>query len=178
MCEESEKSELSLLLHGFLVVCFFSGRLIEWLLSGHALRPWCGRPEGGGATPGRPAGVVDGTQRYELFECGFDAAAAEMALEESADLLSGQGAGGCVDGFQDPVGGVVAGGCAKEERGAGGAVVPHRERCLKVRQPDDGAAVENSVYGTKAQNLSFGATGGGAVGVRAALAQGGVTIHP
>ena len=112
--------------------------------------------------------MVDGTQCYELLECGVDAAAAEMALEESADLLSGQGAGGCVDGFQDPVGGVVTGGCAKEESGAGGAVVPHRERCLKVRQPDDGAAVENSVYGTEAQNLSFGATGGGAVEARTA----------
>jgi hypothetical protein len=28
MCEESEVSELSLLLHGLLVVCFFSGRFI------------------------------------------------------------------------------------------------------------------------------------------------------
>jgi hypothetical protein len=155
-------------LHGLLIVCFFSGRFFVWLLTRHALRPWCGRPEGGGATGGRPAGVVDGTHRYELFECGVDAAAAEMALEESTDLLSGQGAGGCVDGFQDPVGGVVTGGFAKEERGAGGAVVPHREGCLKVRQPDNGAAVENSVYGTEAQNLSFGATGGGAVEARTA----------
>jgi hypothetical protein len=113
--------------------------------------------------------LVDGTQRYELFECGFDAAAAEMALEESTDLLSGQAAAGCVDGFQDPVGAVVTGGCAKEERGAGGAVVPHREGCPKVRQPDDGAAVENSVYSTKAQNLSFGATGSGAVEARTGL---------
>ena len=121
--------------------------------------------------------MVDGTQRYELFECGFDAAAAEMALEESTDLLPGQGAG-CVDGFQDPVGGVVAGGFAKEERGAGGAVVPHREGCLKVRQPDNGAAVENSVYGTEAQNLSFGTTGGGAVETRTGLAQGRVTFAP
>ena len=97
------------------------------------------------------------------MESGFDAAAAEMAVEESTDLLSGQAAVGCVDGFQDTVGGVVTGGCAEEERGAGGAVVPHREGSLKVRQPDDGAAVENRVYGAEAQNLGFGATGGGAV---------------
>ena len=86
----------------------------------------------------------------------MDAAAAEMALEESTDLLSGQSAGGCVDGFHDPVGGVVTGGCAKEERGAGGAVVPHREGSLKVRQPDARATVENSVYGAEAQDLGFG----------------------
>jgi hypothetical protein len=81
-----------------------------------------------------------------LFECSFDAAAAEMAVEESAHLTSGQeAAGGRVDGFEDTVGGVVAGGCAEEEGGARGAVVPHGEGSLKVRQPDDGAAVENSV---------------------------------
>jgi hypothetical protein len=88
-----------------------------------------------------------------LFECGFDAAAAEMAVEESTDLLSGQAAAGCVDGFRDTVGGVVTGGCAEEERGACGAVVPHREGSLKVRQPDDGTAVEDGVDGAKPQNL-------------------------
>jgi hypothetical protein len=50
-----------------------------------------------------------------LFEGGFYAAAAEMAVEESTDLLSGQAAAGCVDGFHDTVGGVVTGGCAEEE---------------------------------------------------------------
>jgi hypothetical protein len=113
--------------------------------------------------------LVDGTQRYELFECGFDAAAAEMALEESTDLLSGQAAAGCVDGFQDPVGSVVASRRSEKEGGACGAIVPHRESSLKVRQPDGGAAVENSVYGAKAQNLSFGATGSGAVEARTGL---------
>jgi hypothetical protein len=49
---------------------------------------------------------------------------------------------------------------------------------LQVRQPDDGGAVEKSVYGTEAQNLGFGATGGGAVETRTDLAQGGVAIVP
>jgi hypothetical protein len=71
-----------------------------------------------------------------LFECGFYPAAAEMAVEESTHLLSGQAFGGCVDGFQDTVGDVVTGGCAEEEGGACGAVVPHGEGSLKVRQPD------------------------------------------
>ena len=122
--------------------------------------------------------MVDCIQRYELFEGGFYAAAAEMAVEESTDLLSGQAAAGCVDGFQDTVGGVVTGGCAEEEGGACGAVVPHGEGSLKVRQPDDGAAVENRVYGAEAQNLGFGPTGGGAVEARTDLAQGRVALVP
>src|ERR1700692_1196651 len=101
-----------------------------------------------------------------------------MAVEESTDLLSGQPAVGCVEGFQDTVGGVVTGGCAEEERGACGAVVPHREGSLKVRQSDDGAAVENRVYGAEAQNLGFGPTGSGAVEARTDLAQGRVALVP
>ena len=123
--------------------------------------------------------MVDCTQGYELFEGGFYAAAAETAVEEGTYLLSGQEAfAGGVDGFEDTVGGVVAGGCAEEQGGACEAVVPHGEGSLKVRQPDDGAAVENSVYGAKAQNLSFGATGSGAVEARTDLAQGRVALVP
>jgi hypothetical protein len=47
-----------------------------------------------------------------------------------------------------------------------------------VRQPDDGAAVENGVYGTEAQNLGFGPTGGGAVEAGTDLAQGRVAVVP
>jgi hypothetical protein len=122
--------------------------------------------------------LADCTQRYELFECGFDAAAAEMTVIESTHLLSGQALGGCVDGFQDTVGGVVTSRCAEEEGGACGAVVPHRKGSPKVRQPDGGAAVENSVYGAGAQNLGFGPTGGGAVEARTDLAQGRVALVP
>ena len=123
--------------------------------------------------------MVDCTQRYELLEGSFDAAAAEMAVEEGTHLIPGQGAvGGCVDGFEDTVGGVVASRCAEEEGGARGAVVPHGEGSLKVRQRDDVGAVENSVYCAEAQNLGFGPTGGGAVEVRTDLAQGRVAVVP
>jgi hypothetical protein len=122
---------------------------------------------------------VDCTKRYELFECGFDAAAAETAVEESTYLLSGQAAvSGRVDGFEYAVGGGVAGGSAEEEGGACGAIVPHGEGGLQVRQPDDGAAVEKSVYGAEAQNLGFGPTGGGTVEARTSLAQGRVALMP
>ena len=83
-----------------------------------------------------------------------------------------------VDGFEDTVGGVVAGGCAEEEGGACGAVVPHGEGSLEVRQPDDGAAVENSIDGAEAQNLGFGPTGGGAIQARMDLAQDRVNVVP
>jgi len=140
---------------------------------------WYRRPEGRRAAPAGLAAWVDCTQRYELFERGFDAAAAETAVEESSYLHSGQAAaGGRVDGFEDTVGGVVAGGCAEEEGGARGAVVPHGEGSLKVRQRDDVGAVENSVYCAEAQNLGFGPTGGGAVEVRTDLAQGRVAVVP
>ena len=114
-----------------------------------------------------------------MFECGFYAAAVETAVEESSYLLSGQAAGGgCVDGFEDTVGGVVAGGCAEEEGGACRAVVPHGEGSLKVRQSDDGAAVENGVNGAKAQNLGFGPAGGGAVEAWTSLAQRRIAVVP
>src|ERR1700722_14469835 len=76
------------------------------------------------------------------------------------------------------VGDVVAGGCAEEEGGASGAVVPYGEGSLEVSQPDDGSAVENSVDGAEAENLSFGPTGGGAILARVDLAQDRVNIVP
>ena len=100
-------------------------------------------------------------------------------MEESSYLHSGQEAiGGRVDGFEDTVDGVVAGGCAEEEGGACGAVVPYGEGSLEVSQPDDGSAVENSVDGAEAQNLGFGTTGGGAIQARLDLAQGRVAFVP
>lgn len=38
-------------------------------------------------------------------------------LKESPDLLSGQSIGGCVDGFADAAGSVIASGCAEQEGG-------------------------------------------------------------
>ena len=43
---------------------------------------------------------------------------------------------------------------------------------------DNGAGVEGGVDGAEAQDLGFGAAGGGAVQARAELAQGGIAILP
>ena len=100
-------------------------------------------------------------------------------MEESSYLHSGQEAvGGSIDCFEDTVGGVVAGGCAEEEGGACGAIVPYGEGSLKVRQPDYRAAVEDRVNGAEAQNLGFGPTGGCAVEAGTSLAQGRVAVVP
>jgi hypothetical protein len=80
MCEIGELSELSLLLHQFLA-CFLSCRFIVKSL-GQEFGFWYRRREGRGPAPARlAAALVDCTPRYELFECGFYAAAAEMAVE-------------------------------------------------------------------------------------------------
>jgi hypothetical protein len=73
---------------------------------------------------------------------------------------------------------VGSGGAVEEAAGAGLAVVPHGQGGAEVGNFDLGAAVEGGVKGAETEDLGFGATGGGAVGVRAALAQGGVAIHP
>ena len=122
--------------------------------------------------------MVDCAQRYELFECGIDAVAADMAVKKRTHLRSRQSVGGCVDGFEDTVRDVVASRCPEKEGGACGAVVPHREGSLKVRQPDAGATVENSVYGAEAQDLGFGPTGGGAVEIGTDLAQDRIALVP
>jgi len=67
-----------------------------------------------------------------------------------------------VEGIFDAVSSVVSGGGAEEEWGAGGAVIPYGERRLEMRQGDDGAAIEGSIDGAEAQDLGFGAAGGGA----------------
>ena len=47
-----------------------------------------------------------------------------------------------------------------------------------MRQPDDGAGVESGVDGAEAQDLGFGAAGGGSVEIGAGLAQDGVALMP
>ena len=65
-----------------------------------------------------------------------------------------------------------------KKREALAETVVYGECSLKVRQPDDGAAIENSVYCAKAQNLGFCPAGGGAVEAGTDLAQGRVAVVP
>jgi hypothetical protein len=113
-----------------------------------------------------------------MFEGGVDMVAAEMAMEESTDLFSGQSVGGGVEGLTDTVGSGVTGAGAEEEGGTRRAVLPYFEGGVEMGRLDDGTAVESCVDGAEAQNLGFGAAGGCAVEARTGLAQGGVAIVP
>ncbi len=57
-------------------------------------------------------------------------------------------------------------------------VIPHGQSGLEMGGFDEGVAIESGVDGTEAQNLRFGAAGGGFVHVRTALAQEGIAFIP
>jgi hypothetical protein len=133
---------------------------------------WDSRPEGQASTT--PAGLdvlVEHAERHELLERGFDTLAAEMTMEESPYLFSGQSVLGGVEGVLYAISGGVAGGGAEEERGTGRAVIPCGQSSLEMGLADDGSAVESSVDGAEAQDLGFGAAGGSAVETGTDLAQ-------
>jgi hypothetical protein len=117
LCELSELSELSFLLHGVFV-------LVRRPESGRATLPWL------------PA-LADGAKCHELFQDGVDTVATEMSVKEGADLLSGQSVGSSVEGLTDTVGGGVAGTCTEEVRSACGAIVPDRQSSLEMGQGND-----------------------------------------
>ena len=117
-------------------------------------------------------------QGNELFEGSVDAVAVDVAMKETPDLMLRQSAVGGLDGFADTVGDGVPGGHAEEVGGTGVAVIPHGEGSLEMGQADDGGGVESGVDGAEAQDLGFGAAGGGAAQARTELAQGGIAILP
>jgi hypothetical protein len=70
-------------------------------------------------------------------------------------------------------------GCGvEEEAGAVAAVVPDGQRGVKMAGLDEQVAIEGGVDSTEAQNLRFGAAGGGAVYVGPSLAQLSIVIVP
>ena len=62
--------------------------------------------------------------------------------------------------------------------GAGLTVVPHGQGGVEMGGFDLPTAIKGGVEGAEAENLGFGAAGGGAAGVRMALAQDRVAIRP
>ena len=101
-----------------------------------------------------------------------------MAVKESPDLASGQTFRCSVEGLADAPGGGIDGSGVEEETGTRLAVVPYGQGGVEMAGFDEGAAIEGGVDGAEAQNLSFGAAGGGAVYVWAALAQARIAIIP
>src|SRR5277367_2605849 len=137
-----------------------------------------GRPVSGGSPPGGLATLVQGAESNECFEGSVDTIALDVAMKEADDLRLRQCAAGGVNGFADTVGDGISGGHAEEEGGTGVAVVPYGEGSLKVRQSDDGGAIERGVDGAEPQDLGLGTTGGSAAHTGPKLAQGGIAILP
>jgi hypothetical protein len=69
-------------------------------------------------------------------------------------------------------------GAVSRRGGHRAAVIPHGQSGLKMAGFDGQAAIEGSVDGTEAQNLSFGPAGGGAVYVRTPLTQMRIVMVP
>ena len=118
------------------------------------------------------------SERAEPFERLVDEGAADVAVKELPDLVSGEAVGRSLESLADAIGNGVSDAVAEEGGGGVGTVVRQGEGRLEVRQPDDGAAVESGVDGAEAQHLGFGAAGGCAVETRALLAQGRVVVVP
>ena len=113
-----------------------------------------------------------------FFEGLVDGATAEVAVEEIADLFSGEAVVRCLKSLEDAIGDGVS--STRTEEGASriGTVVPQSEGRLKVGQLDDGAAVESGVESAQAQHLSFGTTGRGGAEPGTSLTQDRVVVIP
>jgi hypothetical protein len=85
-----------------------------------------------------------------------------MAVKETPDLIFRQSLRGLLESLANAFGDRVTGGVAEEEGGAGGTVIPYGQSGLEMRHTDGGGGVEGSVDGAEAEDLGFGAAGGGA----------------
>ena len=110
------------------------------------------------------------SERAEFFEGLVDRAAADVAMEEVADLFSGKAVFRRLKSLEDAIGDGVSAADAEEVGCGVVTVIPQGEGRLQVRQLDDGAAVKSSVEGTDAQHLRFATAGGGAAEARTGLA--------
>ncbi len=107
-----------------------------------------------------------------------DAVFAYVPVEERPDLNPGQALGIYIEGLADAACGGIAGSSVEEQARTVAAVVPHSQCGLEMAGVDHRTAVERGVDGAEAQDLSFGAAGGGAEGVLASLAQDIVAVIP
>ena len=137
-----------------------------------------GGPECGEGTAAGKVAKSGYPERAEFFEGLVDGGTAEVAVEEVADLFSGEAVVCRLKSLEDAIGDGVCDRGTEEGAGRMGTVVPEGEGGLKVGQLDDGAAVESGVEGAQAQYLSFGPTGGGGVESGTGPTQDGVVVVP
>jgi hypothetical protein len=122
-----------------------------------------GSPDLGGASAavgGACAGEASGF--FEDGEGAVDLAGLFVSAEEVADFAAGDALGSVFGECPDLVGGRVAEGVAEDPAGGVEAVAPDRERGFEVRQGDLFGAVEGGVDRGEADDVRFGAAGGGA----------------
>src|SRR3984885_13812048 len=161
---------------GFLAEEFFESGLVFFCRLGVFV--FGGGPECGEGTAAGNVAKGGYSERAEFFEGLVDGATAEVAVEEIADLFSGEAVFCRLKSLEDAIGDGVCDTGTEKGAGRAGTVVPEGEGCLKVGQLDDGAAVESGVEGAQAEYLSFGTTGGGGAETGTGLTQDGEVVVP
>jgi hypothetical protein len=68
----------------------------------------------------------------KLFERSIEAFAADVAIEETTDLIPGEAVGGGFGGLANAIGDGVSGGQAEEADGASVAIRPYCVGCFEV----------------------------------------------
>ena len=86
-----------------------------------------------------------------------------MVVKERTDLTFGQPFPSRDEGLADAPGSRIYGSDVEKEVCAGLTVVPYGQGGVEMTGFDEGAAIEGGVDGAEAQDLGFGAAGGGAV---------------
>lgn len=122
--------------------------------------------------------VPDQAEVDKLFKREVDALFAYVFVKEASELGFAQALRVHIEGLADTAGRRIDRGGVEEETGAGAAVIPDGQGGLKMADVDFRAGVEGSIDCAEAQDVGFGAAGGGSVYVGAALTQGGITIVP
>jgi len=113
-----------------------------------------------------------------LLEGEFDALFADVVVKEASDLRFAEALRAHIQSLADASGRGINGSRVEEETGAGTAVIPDSQSGIEMANFDYRVRVESGIDGTEAQDLGFGAAGGGSVNIGAAIAQARIAIVP
>ena len=133
---------------------------------------------GGSAAAVVGAGAGEASGFVEDGQGAVDLAGFLIAAEEVADFAAGDAVGAVFGESPDLVGGRVAERVAGDPAGGVEAVAPDSERRFEVRQTDLLAGVEGGVDRGEADDVRFGAAGGGAEQAFLAAGQRALDLDP